>query len=472
MIINDKSGTLIKKTLLNGFNIKFSIKESILLVEAENTSTSKLYLSTINENQLSILTGKLFSDVDSFYESLFDKTDSFIKLDITQNAVLNCSIETLLGKNKKTFEFSIILKEFELNPILQASVQKLKKKINLKNQTIYNLKQENENLINLINRQSLESEKQMEIRLASIIEKHSILLESKITSEIEKQFKIILESEIKNQTLVLETRIATEIEKQNINYKVIKENENDFYIKLGLQLEKTTQNIESKLEQIEKCSKTLEKKLSQIEKLEANPGIQMIKQPQILEDRVAEENNINSVHASELEIQNFDNEGLMKFDDKSYKSYKFIFSNNNQTITCKVSGWSTINLNKQLPKNKISLNFKIEKSIDSGIMIGICPFSTLTQTGDSINSMGAYAYYGFGSGYIFYKSTSIESNGGPFKVGSVITMTVDLTVYSIEWMQDNKMMHRMSLDKSFVNQEMYPCVHLAIKDDCVSLLNN
>ena len=54
----------------------------------------------------------------------------------------------------------------------------------------------------------------------------------------------------------------------------------------------------------------------------------MIKQPQILEDRVALENNINSVHASELEIHNFDNEGLMKFDDKSYKSYKFIFSKN------------------------------------------------------------------------------------------------------------------------------------------------
>ena len=72
-----------------------------------------------------------------------------------------------------------------------------------------------------------------------------------------------------------------------------------------------------------------------------------------------------------------------------------------------------------------------------------------------------------------YNKTEIKSNEGiTFNVGSIIRMTVNLLEYTIEWMKDNKMMHRMNLDKSYVNQEMYPCLHLYYKDDSVSLLNN
>ena len=86
--------------------------------------------------------------------------------------------------------------------------------------------------------------------------------------------------------------------------------------------------------------------------------------------------------------------------------------------------------------------------------------------------MGAYAYYG-ADGRIFYNTTYIYSNEKiKFSVGSIIRMTVNLLEYTIEWMKDNKMMHRMNLDKSYVNQEMYPCLHLLDKDDSVSLLNN
>ena len=50
-------------------------------------------------------------------------------------------------------------------------------------------------------------------------------------------------------------------------------------------------------------------------------------------------------------------------------------------------------------------------------------------------------------------------------------MTVNLLEFNIEWMQDNKLMHRMNIDKSYVNQEMYACLHIYDEDDCVSLLN-
>ena len=34
-----------------------------------------------------------------------------------------------------------------------------------------------------------------------------------------------------------------------------------------------------------------------------------------------------------------------------------------------------------------------------------------------------------------------------------------------------KMMHKMNLNKSYLNQEMYPCLHFANSGDSVSLLN-
>ena len=54
---------------------------------------------------------------------------------------------------------------------------------------------------------------------------------------------------------------------------------------------------------------------------------------------------------------------------------KFIYSNNYQAISKNGNGWYMINCSKPLPKNKISIYFKIEKTTSNYIMIEICPFS-------------------------------------------------------------------------------------------------
>ena len=165
------------------------------------------------------------------------------------------------------------------------------------------------------------------------------------------------------------------------------------------------------------------------------------------------------------------NQILSQFDSKSVNLNTFIYSNNIQTITCNGNYWRMIYLIKHIPRNKVSYNFKIEKSFENSIMIGICPFSNLNNTYDCYKSMGAYAYYGY-DGKIYYNYTDLQSNGGSFKAGMIIRMTVNLSEYTIEWLHENKILHKMNLDKSNVNQEMYPCLHLYNHGDSVSILNN
>ena len=148
----------------------------------------------------------------------------------------------------------------------------------------------------------------------------------------------------------------------------------------------------------------------------------------------------------------------------------FIYCNDNQTIIYKGRYWSMITIDSSLPKKETTFNFRIERTKNNYIMIGICPFSILSKIGSCYNSMGACAYYGL-YGQIYCNSSNLKSNGGVFKKGSIIRMTVNLLEFNIEWMQDNKLMHRMNIDKSYVNQEMYACLHIYDEDDCVSLLN-
>ena len=137
----DIPNTLSKETFLNGYEIRISLNDSMLLIEAEHTSSSKIYSVNISQSESAKLTGQLFSDVESLYESLIEginKINSSIKVSMSHDPILNYSFETLLGKKKKTFEFSIALKEVEINPItiLQRKNEKLKNIILEKDQKI------------------------------------------------------------------------------------------------------------------------------------------------------------------------------------------------------------------------------------------------------------------------------------------------------------------------------------------------
>ena len=257
-------------------------------------------------------------------------------------------------------------------------------------------------------------------------------------------------------------------------------------------LENISQTLETK-KQIEKMSETLEalsteKEIKANEMTKSGLEIQIANQTQTMKTFLSDhlkftwlptqfkQHSLPSYNFLPLQINHPNNQILLQFDTKTINKDYFIFSNNNQTITYKGDGyWRMIYVNKPLPKNQIiSINFRIEKSKhnNADIFIGICPISILNNTGTCWNTMGAYAYCGY-NGYIYYNNTNINSNEGiTFSVGSIIRMTVNLLEYTIEWMKDNKMMHRMNLDKSYVNQEMYPCLHLFHKDDSVSLLNN
>ena len=136
MMSNDFPHTLSKETLLNGYEIRLSLKDCVLVIEAKNISTSKIFSLNISQGETAMITRELFSDVESLYDSLIqaiNKTDSSIKVSLTDDAILNYSFETLLGKKKKTFEFWIALKEVEIDPIsiIQRNVEKLKNMIHI-----------------------------------------------------------------------------------------------------------------------------------------------------------------------------------------------------------------------------------------------------------------------------------------------------------------------------------------------------
>ena len=254
-------------------------------------------------------------------------------------------------------------------------------------------------------------------------------------------------------------------------------------------LENISQTLETK-KQIEKMSETLdalcEKEIKANEMTKSGLEIQIANQTQTIKTFLSDhfkftwlptqfkQHSLPSYNFLPLQINHPNNQILLQFDTKTINKDYFIYSNNNQTITKNEQAWRMIYVNKPLPKNQIiSINFRIEKAYNNAdIMIGICPISILNNTGECYNTMGAYAYCGY-EGRIYYNNTNIDSNERiTFSVGSIIRMTVNLLEYTIEWMKDNKMMHRMNLDKSYVNQEMYPCLHLLDKDDSVSLLNN
>ena len=151
---------------------------------------------------------------------------------------------------------------------------------------------------------------------------------------------------------------------------------------------------------------------------------------------------------------------------------KFIYSNNYQTISYNCNYvWYMINCSKPLPKNKISIYFKIEKTTFNNIMIGICPFSILKKTDANLyNSIGAYSYYS-ANGYIYYNGTYIASiSGKGYTTGDVIKMTVNINENTIEWEKNNEIIHKMTM-QSNLNEDIYPCVHFYDNNDKVSLIN-
>ena len=443
MMSNDIQPILSKETLLNGYELRFSLKDSILLIEAKQTSSSKLYSVIISQSETEILTRELFSDIESLYHSLIEgvnNTNSSIKVTMSGDANLNYSIQTILLNKIKKFEFWIALKQVELDPIKinPKNVEKLKDLIHQKDLKISQRQQQN---YKLINRHSYQNHYELE----SATEMQTQISESKIASEVENQIRIGIESALQKHILLIESKISSEIEKQTqmINTRLLSVIENQ------LEIGKQTQTIKKLL------SNNFNTKTWLVSELKH----QCIASENFLPPQINNQNNNN-------------NQTLVHFDDKSSNSKEFIYSNNNHTITLKSTCWRMICLNKPLPKNYISFNFRIEISKSNCIMIGICPFSILNNTGACYNTMGAYAYYGH-SGEIYYNNTSLYSKGYvKFKVGSIIRMTVNLLEYTIEWMQDNKTIHRMNLDKSYVNQEMFPCLHLADQYDSVSLLNN
>ena len=302
----------------------------------------------------------------------------------------------------------------------------------------------------------------------------------KISQTLESIIIIII---LENISQILETKTLLQMEKISQSLESII---------IIIILENISQTLETK-KQIEKMSETLEalceKEIKANEMTKSGLEIQIANQTQTIKTFLSDhfkftwlptqfkQHSLPSYNFLPLQINHPNNQILLQFDTKTINKDYFIYSNNNQTITYNgVNAWRMIYVNKPLPKNQIiSINFRIEKSYhnNAAIMIGICPISILNNTGRCFdNTMGAYAYYGAGSGYIYYNNTYIQLNGAGFSVGSIIRMTVNLLEYTIEWMKDNKMMHRMNLDKSYVNQEMYPCLHLCNKDDSVSLLNN
>ena len=260
---NDIQNNIGIEKLINGYEIRFSIKESMLIIEAESTSNSKFYSVNINQSETAKLTGELFSNVESLYESLIEgihKTDLSIKVSLSADGILNISTNLLLEKKEKPFEFFIALKEVELNSItiLQKDNEKLKNMIHQKDEKISHFEQENYNLIKVL---SSNNENPTEIVLEEAIRKQTMILKSKIVSEIEKQqVKLGIESIIKKQTLTLQSKICSVIEKQTqiINNKLSSVIEDHLEKRIVSQINKQSQTLENNtILQLKKQSQSL-----------------------------------------------------------------------------------------------------------------------------------------------------------------------------------------------------------------------
>ena len=56
MISNNNKPSNLKETVINGYEIQMSLKESILHINAENISSLKVYSATINQSDIEKLT--------------------------------------------------------------------------------------------------------------------------------------------------------------------------------------------------------------------------------------------------------------------------------------------------------------------------------------------------------------------------------------------------------------------------------
>ena len=154
----------------------------------------------------------------------------------------------------------------------------------------------------------------------------------------------------------------------------------------------------------------------------------------------------------------------------------YILSQDNRTITkCDDKIWSVNAIGSEIiPLGTITIiNFKIEKTLCSNIMIGVVPKSIDQKLTEAYSKCGWFYYSYNGS---LYCQPPLSYNNFKFRddsklpEGTIITLIVDTNIGKISF-KINDSLIKTAYQVSFP-ENIVPCVILYDKDDSVRIIQN
>ena len=406
---------------LDDFDLKMTLSSNTLILEAEETTTSRSFKAMINNQEANELSKSFFSDGQSLYEAFLlclEGTYSGMKLailKINNKAQLTFSCETQVGPLKKIFTFSINLEEEATNPLdrVESQLIKLSKRLE-------------------------------ELEKISFVNSESQHLPNKFESFVLEKL-----NEIDQKLNQHDEAIS------RINHNLEKFSEKADLETLNKMIQKVEQTFEEKITQLTLHLKTQTKKLQLLEEEKSNAL-------QLTDLDLAVQKSIHNLSASPD----------YTFDSKGINSSLFTFLNNNKTIVHKEHLKCHVLFAQQpIPKlKKNSFYIKLENGINIGI--GIAASTFLNDIFVSFKK--TELAYKFNCAFNSAAGTNCPEQKGKCprpRPGSIIKVIADLVDYVLIFEVDGEEAVRIDIDINLVeNYDMYPFVECYEKDDKVSFI--
>ena len=411
---------------LNGFEISLSLTDTQLVLEAEETTTSRIYKKVVVLGSAEKLTSGLFPDIQSLYQALIDgfsEADPAVKISISSNAELFYVWEVMNGKQKRAFEFTIVLEEQQIDYTkkLERQLQKLSDRVAMQEAKIIELEKQNNKLLS----------EGVAMREAKILEQE----------KENNKLKCDLEKAIIERIDGMEKAIITVKE---LNESSTKKLEQSLLNKIEINEKKAHDTKES----VEKALLDFEKKMNLFIELRLDEKLKSLQLQESCADQFA-------------------------FDPSCDFAGLFSFSNGNKTVTYTSSDFTSVIGNNKIPKNqktKFSVRLDHYHTSSRDLMVGICP-SNLKTSKTLYSQKGVYCYYTTNNGYIYQNGAQTSLNNAAGNTNSVVTVTVDLANNNVTFELNGTSIYNGSLDSSYTSSyDYYPYVEFYTHGDKVSFI--
>ena len=412
---------------LNGFEISLSLTDTQLVLEAEETTTSRIYKKTVLLGSAEKLTSGLFSDIQSLYQALIDgfsEADPAVKISISSNAELFYVWEVMKGKQKRVFEFTIVLEEEQIDYTqkLERQLQKLSDRVAMQEVKILELEKQNNKLLS----------ERVAMQEAKILEQEKE--NNNLKSDLEKA--IIERIDGMEKAIITEVKELNETSTKKLEQSLLNKTEIN---------EKKAHDIK---ESVEKALLEFEKKMNLFIELRLDEKPKSLQ----LQESCA---------------------GQFAFDPSCAFAGSFSFSNGNKTVTYTSSDWTSIIGNSKIPKNqktKFSVRIDHYQTYSCAMLIGICP-SNLKTSKTLYSQKGVYCYYTGNNGNIYQNGAVTSLSNAAGYTNSVVTVTVDLANNNVTFELNGTSIYNGSLDSSYTSSyDYYPFVEFLHQGDKVSFI--